>query len=47
MPASAPCTSEDVERDLTLAGVEEIEDRQYTQTWFCRVARVDLYAVEA
>ena len=26
--------------DLTIAGFEQIEDREYAQTWFCRIARV-------
>jgi hypothetical protein len=25
--------------DLTLAGFEEVEDREYAQTWFCRLLR--------
>ena len=25
--------------DLTLAGFEQVEDREYAQTWFCRMAR--------
>ena len=24
--------------DLTITGFEEIEDREYAQTWFCRIA---------
>ena len=25
--------------DLTLAGFEQVEDREYAQTWYCRVLR--------
>lgn len=25
--------------DLTLAGFEQVEDREYAQTWFCRLLR--------
>jgi hypothetical protein len=28
--------------DLTLAGFEQIEYREYTQTWFCRLVREGL-----
>lgn len=25
--------------DLTITGFEELEDREYAQTWYCRIAR--------